>query len=118
MFLNFTFIGEFPGGLLVRTWHFECGDTVQSLVEELRSCWPWSMAKTTKIHMCKPLWASPVAQWVESAYSAGDLGSIPGSPGEGNGTPLQCSCLENPMDRGAWRATVHGVTQNQVRPSN
>ena len=46
-----------------------------------------------------------------SACNAGDLGSIPGpgrSPGEGNGNPLQYSCLENPMDRGAWRATVHG----------
>ena len=44
------------------------------------------------------------------AYSVGDLGSIPGSgrsPGEGNGNPLQYSCLENPMDRGAWWATVH-----------
>ena len=44
--------------------------------------------------------------------SAGDAGSIPGSgrsPGEGNGTPLQDSCLENPMDRGAWWATVRGV---------
>ena len=52
----------------------------------------------------------------ESAYSAGDLGSTPGSgrsPGEGNGNPLQYSCLENPMDRGAWRATVHGVTRNR-----
>ena len=40
-----------------------------------------------------------------STYSAGDPGSIPGlgrSPGEGNGNPLQCSCLENPMDRGTW----------------
>ena len=40
-----------------------------------------------------------------SAYNAGDPGSIPGSersPGKGNGDPLQCSCLENPMDRGAW----------------
>jgi len=46
----------------------------------------------------------------ESACSAGDPGSIPGSgksPGEGNGNLLQYSCLENPMDRGAWRATVH-----------
>ena len=44
------------------------------------------------------------------AYSAGDLGSIPGSgrPGEGNDNPLEYSCLENPMDGGAWRATVHG----------
>ena len=50
----------------------------------------------------------------ESAYSAGDPGSILGSgrsPGEGNGYSLQYSCLENPMDRGAWQATVHGVTK-------
>ena len=49
-----------------------------------------------------------------SAYNAGDLGSIPGSgrsPGEGNGNPLQYSCLENPMDRGAWQATVHGLSK-------
>ena len=47
-----------------------------------------------------------------SACNAGDPGSIPGSrrsPGEGNGNPLQYSCLENPMDREAWWATVHGV---------
>ena len=50
----------------------------------------------------------------ESACNAGDRGSIPGlgrSRGEGNGNPLQYSCLENPMDRGAWRATVHGVAR-------
>ena len=50
----------------------------------------------------------------ESTCSAGNLGSIPGSgrsPGEGNGNPLQYSCLENPTDRGAWQATVHGVTR-------
>ena len=49
----------------------------------------------------------------ESACNAGALGSVPGSggsPGEGNGYPLQYSCLENPIDRGAWWATVHGVT--------
>ena len=48
----------------------------------------------------------------ESSHTAGDLGSIPGlgrSPGEGNSNPLQCSCLANPMDRGAWWAIVHGV---------
>ena len=53
-----------------------------------------------------------------SACSAGDLGSIPGlgrSPGEGNGNPLQYSCLENPMDRGAWRPTVQGVSKSQTR---
>ena len=48
---------------------------------------------------------------------AGDLDSVPGSgrsPGEGNGNPLQYSCLGNPMDKGAWRATVHGVTKESV----
>ena len=51
----------------------------------------------------------------ESACNAGDLGSIPGSgrsPRERNGNPLQYSCLENPMDRGAWRATVHKVAKS------
>ena len=46
--------------------------------------------------------------------NAGDVGSIPGSgrsPGEGNGNPLQCCCLENLMDIGAWQATVHGVAK-------
>ena len=50
----------------------------------------------------------------ESAYNAEDVGLIPGlgrSPGEGNGNPLQYSCLENSMDRGAWWARVHGVTK-------
>ena len=50
----------------------------------------------------------------ESACNAGDPGSIPESgrsPGEGNLNPLQCSCLENPIDRGAWQATVHEVAR-------
>ena len=54
-----------------------------------------------------------VSDGKESACSAGDLGLISGSrrsPGEGNGNPLQHSCLENPMDRGAWWAAVYGVT--------
>ena len=53
-----------------------------------------------------------------SACNAGDLGLIPGSgrsPGEGNGNPLQYSCLENPMDGGAWWATVHRVTKSRTR---
>ena len=57
----------------------------------------------------------------ESTYDVGDLGSIPGlgkSPGEGNGYPLQYSCLENPMDRGAWRAIVHKVAKSWIRPSD
>ena len=57
----------------------------------------------------------------ESACNAGDLGLIPGlvrSPGEGNGNPLQYSCLENLMDRGAWQATVPGVTESRTQLSN
>ena len=50
----------------------------------------------------------------ESACQAGGMGLIPGlerSPGKGNDNPLQYSCLENPMDREVWRATIHGVTK-------
>ena len=53
----------------------------------------------------------------ENVYNAKDLGLFPGlgrSPGEGNGTPLQYPCLENPMDRGAQQATVHEVTKSQT----
>ena len=56
----------------------------------------------------------------ESACNAGDAGGVGlipglgGSPGEGNGNPLQYSCLENSMDRGAWRAIVHGVAKSQT----
>ena len=56
-----------------------------------------------------------------SVYNAGDLGSIPGlgrSAGEGNGNPLQYYCLKNPMDRGAWQATVHGVAKSRTRLSD
>jgi len=48
-----------------------------------------------------------------------DMGLTPGLkrfPGRGHGNPLQCSCLENPMDRGAWRATVHGVAKSWTQP--
>ena len=59
--------------------------------------------------------ASLVAQLVKNPpANAGDVGLIPGlgrSPGEGNGNPLQYSCLENRMDRGAWQATVHGIAK-------
>ena len=57
----------------------------------------------------------------ESACNAGDPGSIPGwdrFPVEGNGKLLQYSCLENSMDGGAWRATVHGVVKSQTQLSN
>ena len=66
-------------------------------------------------------WGFPAGTGVKnpsaSAGDTGDAGSIPGSgrsPGGGNGNPLQYSCLENPVDKGAWWVTVHGVTKNQT----
>ena len=65
------------------------------------------------MHMELPRWLSGK----EFICQAGDVGSIPGSGiflGEENGNPFQYSCLENATDRGAWRATVHGVTKSQA----
>ena len=66
--------------------------------------------------------AYPVATVIKNApANSGDLrdmGSVPGlgrSPGGGHGNPLQYSCLENPMDRGGWQATVHGVAKSLTR---
>ena len=62
-----------------------------------------------------PHWGLAVKQSNCNAGAAGDLGSIPGlgrSPAGGHGNPLQYSCLENPMDKGAWRATVHRVAKS------
>ena len=59
--------------------------------------------------------------WERSLYDAGDAGSISElgrSPGEGNGNLLQYSCLENPMDRGAWQAIVNGVAKSQIQLSD
>ena len=88
------------GGPAERDSSMDCG-------EREADTWTWTQErrKLKKIpRVCKEL-----------ACNAGDPGSIPGSgrsPGEGHGNPLQYSCLETPMDRGAWRAAVHGVTKN------
>ena len=69
------------------------------------------------IHICKYVDFPSGSEVKASVCNAGDLGSIPGlgrSPGEGNGNPLQYSCLENPMDGGAWWATVHGVAKSRT----
>ena len=73
--------------------------------------------ETEKFNRPITIRTSLVAQ-VESACNARDPGSIPGlgrSPREGNGNPLQYSCLENPMDGGDWEVTVHGVAKSQTR---
>ena len=64
---------------------------------------------------------SGISDGKESAYSAGDLGSISGlgrPPREGHGNPLQYSCLQKPVDRGAWQATVQGIAKSQTWLSN
>ena len=78
--------------------------------------------------MCTSYCAAPNTQGLpdgsageESACNAGDTGSVPGSgrsPGGGNGNPLQYSCLENPMDRGSWQATVRGVAKGWTQLSD
>ena len=69
----------------------------------------WGKSTTSPMY-----WASGGSDGKESAGNAGDLGVIPGSgwSGQGNGYLLQYSCLENPMDRGAWQTTIHGVTKS------
>ena len=81
----------------------------------------FSISKLTVSHHLPSLRASQVALVVKNPPAkAGDVrdpGSIPGlgrSPGGGYGSPLQYSCLKNPVDRGAWRAIVHRVTKNQT----
>ena len=70
------------------------------------------------MYICQAFGGSAVKNLVCSADVAGDAGSIPGlgsSPGGGHGNPLQYSCLENPMDRGAWWATVHRVAKSRTQ---
>ena len=70
---------------------------------------------------CNKLPQAAVVKNLPTPGDARDTGSIPGlgrSPGVGNGNPLQCSCtLDNPIDRGTWRATVHGVAKSQTQLS-
>ena len=88
---------------------------------------PWGLKEsdtTERLHFHGPdtaLGFPDTSVGKESACNAGNPGLIPGlerSTGEGKGYPLQYSCLENPMDRGAWQATVHGVSKSQTRLSD
>ena len=97
-------------------WHWMCRLSFETY---LQCKWPDMKSRPKKSH-CSPQtgpWASQVASSVVKNHppNAGDAGSILGSwrsPGEGNGNPLQYSCLRNPMDRGAWYATVRRVPKS------
>ena len=74
--------------------------------------WGKNLSFYESIYLIDLIYLIPTGK--ESACQAGDTSSIPGSggsPGEENGKPFQYSCLGNPMDRGAWKATVHGVAK-------
>ena len=74
-----------------------------------------------KTYFSKAKVALVVKNLPANAGNARDTGSIPGwgrAPGEGNGNPLQCSCMENSMDRGSWWTTVYGITKSQTQLSD
>ena len=92
------------------------------VIEEEEAYFEWLTYAGTYLifYLLPPLWGFPGGSVVESACQCRRCKRCkfyPGlgkSPGEGNGNPLQCSCLENPMDRGAWRATVHRIAKGQT----
>ena len=109
----------FPGRSLVKNLRANEGDEC-SLPLLGQSPWRREWQPTLVF-----LWASQVAQLVKNlpanAGDKRDAGLIPvsgRSPGQGNGSPLQCSCLENPVEKGAWWATVRGVKKSQTKLSN
>ena len=110
---SFPVSGTFP-----MSWLFTSGDP-NTGVSASASALPMNIQDWFPLRKCSLF---QMAQMVKkSARNAGDLGSIPvlrRSPGGGHGNPLQYSCLENPMDRGAWRATVHGVTKTRTQLSD
>ena len=83
---------------------------------------PWKPVPQTTRQSDHVVWASQGGSGVKNPpANAGHVGLIPGlgrSPGEGNGNPFLCPCPGNTMDRGAWWATVHRVTESQTRLSN
>ena len=87
-----------------------------AIVHEVSKCQTWLRGWTTTLHIVPCMYNFPGgSDGKEFVCNAGDLSSIPGSgrlPGEGNGNPLQYSCLGNPMDKGVWQATAHGVAKS------
>ena len=117
--LEWVAISYFRGPFQPRDGNcFSCISCIDRQI--LYHCATWEAQPYIYMYPFSPR-ASMVAQMVKKpAGNVGDLGSIPGSgrsPGEGHGNPLQYSCLDNPTDRGAWQATVHGVTKSWAQHS-
>ena len=117
--LTFTHVFFHKDDLVLFLFFFSPTQIISNALSIKRS------SEVNKSHCQYQIWASQVALVVkEPACDVGDMrdvGSIPGSgrsPGEELGDPLQYSCLENPMDRGGWQATVHGVTNSRHNWSN
>ena len=105
-------VSTYGHGLSYKSVHWSTVRNVKNLETKLSIC-----PVTHKLWILSSYRDSEVKA---SACNMGDLGSIPGSgrsPGEGNGNPLQYSCLENPMDKEAWWATVHGVAKSRTQLS-
>ena len=99
----------------ITSWEID-GETVETVSDFIWEGAPKSLQKVTAAMKLKDAYSGG-SEVKASACTAGNPGSIPGSgryPGEGNGNPLQYSCLGNPMDAGAWRPTVHGVAKSRT----
>ena len=115
-------------GEALAAWnYFSCcfSRTSKELTTCFMSIMPFSQCRHSSLallrHWAEILGFSGGSDGKESTCNSGDPGLIPGSgrsPGEENGNPLQCSCLENPIDRGAWWAAVHGLEKSQTQQSN
>ena len=91
-----------------------CYELVISLRTVTVSCFLSLLTRNKAIFEIKDVSLGKESAW-QCRRHRGSIPESGRSPGVGNGSPLQYSCLKNPMDRGAWRATVHGVTKNQTR---
>ena len=98
-----------------------CGIWFITAVSFMGTSFLWNNSQRSCLQIHSPLGFPSGSNGKKSAYNVGDLDSIPGlgrPPGEENGNPLQYSCLENPMNGGAWSTTVHGVAKSQTRLSD
>ena len=126
--LEQCFSDKSPAILLKGKVWFSSWDEVQEFLtrsQGARPCWfrniKYRNHPVIEVHFGLAFWTLPGgSDCKESACNAGYWSSVPGlgrSPGEGNGYPLQYICLENSMDRRAWRVTVHGVTKSRTQMS-